>query len=108
LTTNPKVEASKVQRFLVEHWASSAEGLPELFYLTLDGLEKVCDSRFTRLSTAALDKTRRRLGLKSFTGSKLIVKEEFGKLGFYRPDGEPYDFLSTKPRYPWLLLDRSS
>jgi hypothetical protein len=63
---------TKLQIFLLDHWAESKDGLPELFYLTPAALLELCRRQlnFRNLSEATLIKTRQRLGLRPFKRQK--------------------------------------
>lgn len=65
---------SELESFLLSHWAESKDGLPELFYLTRDGLADVC-SHFLKkdYSDDAVVKARQRLGLRPFKRQKKHV-----------------------------------
>jgi hypothetical protein len=75
--------ASRLSTFMLEHWSERRDGLPELFYLTPDGLAKVCSYCLRlNLSFAAVVKLRQRLGLKPFKRQKVDVDLTEGKLRF--------------------------
>jgi len=71
---------NRLEQFLLDHWAERRDNLPELFYLTPQGLSDVC-VHFLKPNTAsdhdytpeALVKVRQRLGLKSFARGKVPV-----------------------------------
>ena len=74
-------------QFLITHWAEPADGLPELFYLTPDGLADVCTYYFKiDFSVVALVKLRQRLGLKPFRRKKVRVLLVGRKLKFPKMD----------------------
>ncbi len=66
---------TRVEAFLLSHWATAKDGLPELFYLTPQGLADVCNHYLeTRHITAeAVVKLRQRLGLMPFKRQKIDV-----------------------------------
>lgn len=78
---------SKLEHFLLDHWAERKDGLPELFRLTAKDLTTVCNHRLRhQLSEDAVVKTRQRLGLKPFKRRKLLLKVKGDKLEFLEPD----------------------
>lgn len=66
---------TRLEQFVLTHWATAKDGLPELFYLTPEGLAAVCNfSLRTRQITAdSVVKLRQRLGLKPFKRQKLAA-----------------------------------
>lgn len=78
---------SKLEHFLLDHWAERKDGLPELFRLTAKDLTTVCNRRLKhQLSDDAVVKTRQRLGLTPFKRRKLLLKVKGDKLEFLEPD----------------------
>jgi hypothetical protein len=78
---------SKLEHFLLDHWAKRKDNLPELFRLTAKDLTTVCNRRLKhQLSEDAVVKTRQRLGLKPFKRRKLLLKGKGDKLEFLEPD----------------------
>ena len=63
---------TKLEYFLLEHWAESKDGFPELFSLKPIALLRICRAllNLPQLSEDALTKTRQRLGLKPFKRQK--------------------------------------
>jgi hypothetical protein len=66
----------KLDVFLINHWAESRDGLPELFYLSPSDLTLVCGERLgdDSLEQEQVGKVRQRLGLKPFRRFKLHPK----------------------------------
>ncbi len=79
---------NRLAGFLVAHWAERKDGLPELFYLTPEGLTEVCSHSLglTNLTRDAVVKLRQRLGLKPFKRRKIHVIREGTKLRFLQQD----------------------
>lgn len=75
---------TRLEDFLLDHWAESKDGLPQLFYLTPLALTRVCRERLDskRLSQDAVTKTRFRLRLKPFRRQKQDACWRGGKLTF--------------------------
>jgi hypothetical protein len=80
-----------LKRFLVEHWAKRADGLPEFFYLSTKHLVEICHRHLGETVTEnedAMNKIWRRLGLKTLKRARLEPVE--GTMQFKRPDGWLY------------------
>jgi hypothetical protein len=73
---------TKLEQFLLSHWATAKDGLPELFYLTPEGLAEVCNHwlKAQHVTPDAVVKLRQRLGLKPFKRQKIHVMVVDGKL----------------------------
>jgi hypothetical protein len=73
---------TKLEQFLLSRWTKAGDGLPELFYLTPDGLAAVCCHFLHnhRVTPDAVVKLRQRLGLKPFKRQKIHVTVVDGKL----------------------------
>lgn len=89
---------TKLEQFLLRHWAKRRDGLPELVFLAPEGLTDVCSvalgKEFTR---DALVKLRQRLKLKSFVRAKIFVHRDGDILRYIRVDKNGREFLSTTP-----------
>jgi hypothetical protein len=80
----------KVEWFLLSHWATKRDGLPELFYLTADALVKACKQSLNLSFTKdKITKTRQRLGLKSFLRQKREAVFVGGRWTFPPVDKRP-------------------
>jgi hypothetical protein len=76
---------SELEQFLVEHWAVERDGLPQLFYLTSQGLAETCREALSpNLTDDAVTKTRQRLGLRLFKRRKIGVERSHKGLSFAR------------------------
>jgi hypothetical protein len=77
-------DRGRLVKFLLSHWAERRDGLPELFYLTPEGLAELCNHclGIQHLTAAALVKLRQRLGLLPFKRRKMRVIVRDGKLTF--------------------------
>ena len=58
---------TRLQKFLLRHWAEPKDGVPALYELSMADLTKVCSTSLgnKNLSQDAVEKTKQRLGLKS-------------------------------------------
>lgn len=80
---------NRLQKFLLDHWATKKDDLPELFYLNPEGLSLVCTHELKpnageadEYTGEALVKARQRLGLLPFTRFKITVDRVGNKLKF--------------------------
>lgn len=66
LTFGKTGKETRLETFLLDHWAEPKDNLPELFYLTPDALTIACRKWLKQegLSSDVVVKTRQRLGLK--------------------------------------------
>ncbi|MEQ2005177.1 MAG: hypothetical protein ABMA26_00145 [Limisphaerales bacterium] len=73
---------NKLEQFLLSRWTTAKDGLPELFYLTPEGLAAACNHwlRAQHITPDAVVKLRQRLGLKPFKRQKIHVTLVDGKL----------------------------
>ena len=86
---------SRLEQFLLNHWAERKDNLPELFYLTPQGLADVCVHYLKPDSASdddytpdALVKVRQRLGLMPFKRQKIQVIRLGKKLRFPQVDNK--------------------
>jgi hypothetical protein len=79
---------NRLEAFLLDHWAESKDGLPELFYLKPAALLFLCQKGlgFNQLTEDALIKTRQRLGLKPFKRQKRDAVFRDGRWTFPQVD----------------------
>jgi len=85
LTGKPNaLQATALEKFLLDHWAEQKDNLPELCLLRPSGLLDVCRNRLrqTRLTEAAVTKERERLLLKPFKRGRISALEVDGNLHF--------------------------
>ena len=77
-------QASRLDEFLIDHWAQKRDGLPEFFRLSPDALAEVCARNLKRdqLSAHAVVKLRQRIGLKTTRGRKLQASWDGEKFSF--------------------------
>lgn len=83
-----KKEMSKLQHFLLRHWAEEVDDLPALFYLTPIALTHICRDKLhlKGLSRDVVIKTRQRLGLKCFKRLKRDAVRAGGRWLFPQVD----------------------
>lgn len=80
---------SRLEEFLLDHWATKKDGLPELCCLTTEGLADVCTQQLkpepdeaSEYTPEGMVKVRQRLGLVPFTRFKIKVIRVGNRLTF--------------------------
>jgi hypothetical protein len=84
---------NRLEKFLLDRWAVSKDGLPELCLLTPPGLADVCTTKLKpdvdeaeEYTPEGLAKVRQRLGLLPFTRFKIKVNRDGSRLKFPEVD----------------------
>jgi hypothetical protein len=94
--------ATRLQRFLIEHWIEQKDGLPELCRLTPDGLATVCREvlKTRTITGATVEKTRRRMTLLPFKREKISVPLSTRPLRFLDKNGRRLYFNNQTKSSP--------